>query len=104
MSRRLGPHPGASSEMSARQFALAIAAILLLAATLRALFPVADPPWFSTVGVVWHDEGAWVHNARNRALAGVWQLPGDKWNPIYITPVLTGLEYLGFRTFGVGLW
>jgi hypothetical protein len=89
---------------SGARFATALAAILLLAATLRFLFPVADPPWYSTVGVVWHDEGAWVHNARNRALAGTWEVPGDRWNPMYITPVLTGLEYLSFRTLGVGLW
>jgi 4-amino-4-deoxy-L-arabinose transferase-like glycosyltransferase len=93
-----------SPGLSARRFVLALAAILLLAATLRSLFPVADPPWFSPVGVVWHDEGAWVHNARNRALTGSWQVPGDRWNPMYVTPVLTGLEYLSFRVFGVGLW
>jgi 4-amino-4-deoxy-L-arabinose transferase-like glycosyltransferase len=68
------------------------------------VFPLADPPWFSSPGVVWHDEGAWAHNARNRALTGQWQADGDRWNPMYITPVLTGLEYLSFRTFGVGLW
>ena len=27
------------------------------------------------VGVVWHDEGAWTHNARNRALLGTWPSP-----------------------------
>jgi 4-amino-4-deoxy-L-arabinose transferase-like glycosyltransferase len=75
---------------------------VLLAVALRTVFPLADPPWRSTVGVVWHDEGAWVHNARNRALFGAWSL--DRWNPMYITPVLTGLEYASFRAFGVGLW
>ena len=49
----------------------------------------------ATVGVVWHDEGAWVHNARNRALWGVWRT--DDWNPMYIAPVFTGLEYGAFR-------
>jgi 4-amino-4-deoxy-L-arabinose transferase-like glycosyltransferase len=98
------PDVTASVEMTARRFGLSLGAILLLAALLRTLFPVADPPWFSTVGVVWHDEGAWVHNARNRALTGEWQVPGDRWNPLYITPVLTGLEYLSFSAFGVGLW
>jgi 4-amino-4-deoxy-L-arabinose transferase-like glycosyltransferase len=98
------PNAGTARELSAWRFVLALAAIVLLAATLRTLFPLADPPWFSTVGVVWHDEGAWVHNARNRALTGAWQVPGDQWNPMYITPVLTGLEYLSFRAFGVGLW
>jgi 4-amino-4-deoxy-L-arabinose transferase-like glycosyltransferase len=90
--------------LSAWRFAVVLAAIMLLAVTLRMAFPLADPPWFSPVGVVWHDEGAWVHNARNRALTGAWQVDGDRWNPIYVTPVLTGLEYASFRAFGVGLW
>lgn len=76
-------------------------ALLLLALALRALFPLADPPWRATAGIVWHDEGAWVHNARNAALFGAWRL--DEWNPMYIAPVFTGLEYLAFRAFGVGL-
>lgn len=97
------PQAGEHPVLSARRFVIALAAILLLAATLRALFPVADPPWLSPVGVVWHDEGAWVHNARNRALTGAWQVQGDRWNPMFITPVLTGLEYLSFASFGVGL-
>ena len=45
--------------------------VLGLAAALRGVFPTADPPWQTSVGVVWHDEGAWVHNARNKALFGV---------------------------------
>ena len=90
--------------LSAWRFAMVLAAIMLLAMTLRMVFPLADPPWFSSVGVVWHDEGAWVHNARNRALTGQWQVEGDRWNPMYVTPVLTGLEYASFRAFGVGLW
>jgi hypothetical protein len=53
------------------------------------------------VGVVWHDEGAWVHNARNKALFGAWRQ--DEWNPMYIAPVFTGLEYLSFAAFGVGV-
>ena len=76
--------------------------ILLAAALLRGVFPTADPPWQSTVGIVWHDEGAWVHNARNMALFGGWVQ--DRWNPLYVAPVFTGLEYLSFATFGVGLW
>jgi 4-amino-4-deoxy-L-arabinose transferase-like glycosyltransferase len=78
---------------------LLIAAIAL---ALRTLFPTADPPWHSTVGIVWHDEGAWVHNARNKALLGRWS--EDAWNPMYIAPVFTGLEYLSFTAFGVGVW
>ena len=28
----------------------------------------------------------------------------DAWNPMYIAPVFTGLEYVSFATFGVGVW
>jgi 4-amino-4-deoxy-L-arabinose transferase-like glycosyltransferase len=77
-------------------------AIAVLAALLRGLYPTADPPWRSTVGVVWHDEGAWTHNARNRALWGTWRT--DDWNPLYVAPIFTGLEYAAFATFGVGTW
>jgi 4-amino-4-deoxy-L-arabinose transferase-like glycosyltransferase len=83
-------------------FALSLGAITLLALLLRLSFPTADPPWVTTVGVVWHDEGAWVHNARNKALFGSWS--EDAWNPMYIAPVFTGLEYVSFALFGVGLW
>lgn len=88
--------------MSARAFAGWLIAIALLAAVLRGIFPTADPPWVTTVGVVWHDEGAWTHNARNKALFGQWS--ADAWNPLYIAPVFTGLEYASFATFGVGTW
>jgi hypothetical protein len=67
----------------------------------RVSFPAADPPWRSTVGVVWHDEGAWVHNARNKALFGEWRQ--DEWNPVYVAPVFTALEYASFKAFGVGV-
>jgi dolichyl-phosphate-mannose-protein mannosyltransferase len=87
--------------MTPRRFALALTAIVALAILLRALFPAADPPWRTTVGVVWHDEGAWVHNARNKALFGAWRL--DEWNPVYIAPVFTALEYASFAAFGVGV-
>jgi 4-amino-4-deoxy-L-arabinose transferase-like glycosyltransferase len=84
-----------------RRFAVLLVAIIVLAAVLRGTFPSADPPWRTTVGVVWHDEGAWVHNARNKALFGSWRL--DEWNPLFIAPVFTGLEYLSFDLFGVGV-
>jgi hypothetical protein len=87
--------------LSRAQFAVALLLVVLVATGLRVVFPVADPPARPTVGVVWHDEGAWVHNARNRALFGAWRQ--DEWNPMYMTPVLTGLEYVSFRLFGVGL-
>jgi 4-amino-4-deoxy-L-arabinose transferase-like glycosyltransferase len=72
------------------------------AAALRSVWLTADPPTHTTVGIVWHDEGAWVHNARNRVLWGAWRT--DEWNPVFIAPVFTGLEYAAFRAFGVGTW
>jgi 4-amino-4-deoxy-L-arabinose transferase-like glycosyltransferase len=91
--------------MSSRaRLILSIGLLTALAAgtALRASWLTADPPTHATVGIVWHDEGAWVHNARNRALWGAWRT--DEWNPVFLTPVFTALEYLSFRTFGVGTW
>jgi 4-amino-4-deoxy-L-arabinose transferase-like glycosyltransferase len=90
-----------SDPLSTPRFAALLILIVVVAALLRGLFPTADPPWNPTVGIVWHDEGAWVHNARNKALFGDWVL--DRWNPLYIAPVFTTLEYLSFEAFGVGL-
>jgi 4-amino-4-deoxy-L-arabinose transferase-like glycosyltransferase len=90
-----------TGEMPRRQFTAGLLIVLAIAALLRGLFPAADPPWNPAVGVVWHDEGAWVHNARNRALFGHWSQ--DKWNPMYIAPVFTGLEFVSFKLFGVGV-
>jgi hypothetical protein len=90
------------TSMGRRPFVAALLAVMLLAIGLRAIFPTADPPWRTQVGVVWHDEGAWTHNARNRALFGQWRL--DAWNPIFLAPVFTGLEYTAFAAFGVGTW
>ena len=87
--------------MTRAQVAAALFAILALGLLMRTLYPAADPPWRSTVGVVWHDEGAWTHNARNKALFGAWRQ--DDWNPVYIAPVFTALEYLSFKAFGVGV-
>ena len=92
---------GSPDDLTRRQFAVALTLVLSLAAVLRGLFPAADPPWESTVGIVWHDEGAWVHNARNQALFGTWSL--DAWNPLFIAPVFTLLEYVSFEVFGVGV-
>src|SRR4051794_22016202 len=78
-----------------------MALIVIVAGALRVIYPAADPPWRSTVGIVWHDEGAWVHNARNKALFDAWTL--DAWNPVYIAPVFTGLEYGAFKVLGVGV-
>lgn len=87
--------------ISRARFAVWLAIIVVAAGLLRGVFLTADPPTQPTVGVVWHDEGAWVHNARNKALFGSWKR--DEWNPMYITPVMTGLEYVSFEMFGVGL-
>ncbi|HEX7085694.1 MAG TPA: hypothetical protein VF198_04985 [Vicinamibacterales bacterium] len=84
---------------------LLTAGLLILGAAglLRGLWLTADPPTtFTTVGIVWHDEGAWVHNARNRALWGTWRT--DAWNPVFVSPVFTALEYGAFSLFGVGTW
>jgi 4-amino-4-deoxy-L-arabinose transferase-like glycosyltransferase len=94
--------PGDRADVSRTAFAAILTAILVIAALLRFVYPTADPPWRATVGIVWHDEGAWVHNARNKALFGAWRL--DEWNPIFVAPVFTGLEYLSFAALGVGLW
>jgi 4-amino-4-deoxy-L-arabinose transferase-like glycosyltransferase len=75
---------------------------LTVGALLRGLWLTADPPTTGTVGIVWHDEGAWVHNARNKALWGTWRT--DAWNPLFIAPVFTCLEYIAFRELGVGTW
>jgi 4-amino-4-deoxy-L-arabinose transferase-like glycosyltransferase len=87
--------------ISRARFAVLLAIIVVAGGLLRGVFLTADPPTQPTVGVVWHDEGAWVHNARNKALFGSWKR--DEWNPMYITPVMTGLEYVSFEMFGVGL-
>jgi hypothetical protein len=84
------------------RFFAACLIIVALGAALRTLWLRADPPTTDVVGIVWHDEGAWVHNARNRALWGVWRT--DEWNPVFIAPVFTALEYGAFRLFGVGTW
>ena len=84
------------------RFGWLLALTVVLAAVLRGVFPLADPPSATTVGIVWHDEGAWTHNARNKALFGRWS--EDAWNPVDIAPVFTGLEYASFALFGVGIW
>jgi 4-amino-4-deoxy-L-arabinose transferase-like glycosyltransferase len=90
-----------AGDMTRRDFVAAFVIVLAVAALLRGLFPTADPPWNPAVGIVWHDEGAWVHNARNKVLFGEWSL--DRWNPLFIAPVFTALEYTSFKIFGVGV-
>jgi 4-amino-4-deoxy-L-arabinose transferase-like glycosyltransferase len=87
--------------MSRRFWILTVVAIFAVGVTLRVLWLRADPP-VTSVGIVWHDEGAWTHNARNLALWG--QSRTDNWNPVYIAPIFTALEYGSFRAFGVGTW
>ncbi len=89
-------------DVPVRRFWYGLIAILVVATLLRAVFLTADPPWQTPVGITWHDEGPWVHNARNKALFGQWSL--DQWNPMYLTPVFTALEYASFSAFGVGTW
>jgi len=90
-----------SADLSRGSFRSTLLLILGLAALMRALYPAADPPWNPSVGIVWHDEGPWVHNARNKVMFGQWSM--DQWNPVYIAPVFTGLEYVAFRSLGVGV-
>jgi 4-amino-4-deoxy-L-arabinose transferase-like glycosyltransferase len=76
--------------------------VVATAAALRLPWLTADPPTNPALGIIWHDEGAWTHNARNRALWQQWRT--DEWNPVFIAPAFTGLEYAAFRAFGVGTW
>jgi len=87
--------------VSRRLFVAGVLAAALGGTALRTLWLRADPPT-SAAGIVWHDEGAWTHNARNLALWG--EVRTDNWNPVYIAPVFTLLEYGSFRLFGVGTW
>jgi 4-amino-4-deoxy-L-arabinose transferase-like glycosyltransferase len=90
--------------MSKRQFLIGVTLILLVGTVLRTIWLRADPPTANAggVGVVWHDEGPWVHNARNRVVWGVWRT--DNWNPMFVAPVFTALEATTFSLFGVGTW
>lgn len=90
------------TDLSRARFAWLLLALVMGAACLRTAFPTADPPWRAPVGITWHDEGPWVHNARNRVLWGEWST--DRWNPVYLAPVFTALEYASFESLGVGLW
>ena len=74
--------------MTPRQFWIALVAIVLLALALRTIFPAADPPWRSTVGVLAR-RGAWTHNARTRLCSA--RAP-DEWNRSTSRGV-TALEY-----------
>jgi hypothetical protein len=88
--------------MSTRRWWLAALAIALFALALRGVWLTADPPTTDQAGIFWHDEGAWTHNARNKVLWGTWR--ADGWNPLFIAPVFTALEYAAFEVAGVGTW
>ncbi len=90
--------------MARRTFIIGLIAACCCGTVLRTLWLRSDPAPDNAghVGVVWHDEGAWVHNARNKALWDTWRT--DNWNPVFIAPVFTELEYVAFREFGVGTW
>jgi 4-amino-4-deoxy-L-arabinose transferase-like glycosyltransferase len=88
--------------MTRTRLVAALLVVLTVAAAMRFVWLRSDPPVAGSVGIVWHDEGAWVHNARNKALFGEWR--ADNWNPVFIAPVFTALEYASFEAFGVGTW
>jgi 4-amino-4-deoxy-L-arabinose transferase-like glycosyltransferase len=90
------------ADRSGRSFVAILLLILAVATALRTVWLTADPPANPAIGIVWHDEGPWVHNARNRVLWGTWQT--DAWNPVFVAPVFTALEYAAFGAFGVGTW
>ena len=91
-----------SGPLNSRPRLMILVAVALIALAVRAVWLTADPPSDPTVGIVWHDEGAWVHSARNKALWGEWRT--DNWNPVFLAPVFSGLEYAAFTAFGVGTW
>jgi len=62
-----------------------------------------DRPKTYEVDTANHDEGSFVHNARNKALFGKWILDNDDWNPIFLYPSYTYVWYLFFKLFGVGI-
>ena len=70
--------------------------------SLRGVFPTADPPWRPRVGIVWHDEGAWVHNARNMALFGAWRA-GRVEPDVHRAGVHRRSSTSSFAAFGVGV-
>ena len=76
----------AAGDLTPRRFAIALVLVVTLGGGLRFVYPTADPPWHAAVGITWHDEGPWVHNARNKVLWGKWST--DRWNPMYLTPVV----------------
>jgi hypothetical protein len=81
---------------------LAIAALVILsvAAEVRWKYPTADPPPFLCMGTAVWDE-CWQHEARNKALWGVWHLPNDAWRTSVVSWPSNALTYLAFKAEGV---
>lgn len=80
----------------------AVILVLILVGATRFIHLYADPPiHLSPSGGLFGDEAALAHNARNKALFGIWIT--DEWNPFIYNPILTILEYFSFLAFGVGL-
>src|SRR5580765_5542649 len=100
-TRPSSPCAGGNPDVTRRSFVTWSLVILACGLAFRAVWLRADPPTTS-VGIVWHDEGPWTHNARNKALWGQWV--ADQWNPVYVAPVFIALEYATFRELGVGTW
>jgi hypothetical protein len=76
---------------------------LLAGSAARWVFPTADPPIFRCMGVTYADE-IWMHEARNRAIWGVWRLPHDHWNTSLMSFPSNFLTWIGFEAFGVSTW
>lgn len=60
-----------------------------------------DPFPYNTYGMGYIDEGGYIHNARNKVIFDQWELEGDSWNPLYLSPLFTYLEYFSFSKLGV---
>jgi len=84
---------------------LVLLLILALAAALRLQHIRADPPsnlvHLTNSAGIYFDEAMYAHNARNKALFGVWMT--DDWNPLLYNAVLTGIYYVGFELAGVNI-
>lgn len=73
----------------------------MLSLVARFAYLEMDPPPYEDYGTTWFDEGAYVHNARSQVLFGEWNLEGDLWKPMYISPTFNYISLLSFKTLGV---
>jgi hypothetical protein len=61
----------------------------------------ADPPFWMEHS--FPDEASYIHNARNYFLFDQWIT--DEYNQgLYVSPLLTGLEFLSLKLFGLSFW